>query len=309
MENTNNSKFPQWSFNENSVFDKCAKWIDKTFFGSDYNLTTEKVMIVALCTNVFGMHRVYAGRKISAVIGWFLLLLSLASREIMTGLIIPWLVVDFIRIFLGNYGRLKSRQRFDFNKFKALFTYKLHVKNKAISCGVSVLVLLMIASFAPHMDTVSTDSVVSGSDIVVTQTDSATETTTETTTEATTEEPTEATTAAKSKNILMNAKVQECPVMNGTMTKRIGTYAYIRTDKELVKAMCTEEDYIEFLNERVKDSGYNWFTIVFEDDTGIQFAGSIIYQGTYGTLDKERCTKKAIGDVFYMDGKVTYEKR
>ena len=39
---TNRSGFPQWTFKENSFFDKIAVWIDKTFYGSPYNLTTEK---------------------------------------------------------------------------------------------------------------------------------------------------------------------------------------------------------------------------------------------------------------------------
>ena len=268
--------------NENSIFDKMASWIDKTFFGSEYNVTTEKMMIVALCTNVFGLHRVYAGRKIAAVIGWVLLLLSLSSRNVLLCLLIPWLIIELIRIYLGGYGRLKSKQKLDFNRFKALFANNAHIKNKAISCGVSVLVILLILAFASPASGVATDPTVSGSDIAVSQSDS---------------------------NILMNAKIHERPVINGSGTERIGTYAYIEIDKETMKKACSENDYIEFLNERVNDSGYNWFTIAFEDNTGIQFAGSIIYYGTYGKLDDDYCIEKPIGDVIYSNDKVTYEER
>ena len=270
------------AFNENSVFDKMASWIDKTFFGSEYNVTTEKMMIVALCTNVFGLHRVYAGRKIAAVIGWFLLLLSLSSRNVLLCLLIPWLIIELIRIYLGGYGRLKSKQKLDFNRFKALFTNNAHIKNKAISGGVSVLVILLILAFASRTNGIATDPTVSSSDIAVSQSDS---------------------------NILMNAKIHERPVINGSGTERIGTYAYIEIDKETMKKACSENDYIEFLNDRVNDSGYNWFTIAFEDHTGIQFAGSIIYYGTYGTLDDDYCIEKPIGDVIYSNDKVTYEER
>lgn len=313
---------PQWPFKENSLFDKLAVWIEKTFFGSSYNPTPEKLMVVALCTNIFGLHRVYAGRKIGAVVGWLLLLFSLVAREYMLWLLLPWLVIELIRIALGNYGRVKTNQKIDFNNFRELLLSKTSGAYKAIFAGVSVLTLVMILAFAPRTDLnaesamVSGSDAVSGSEITISATDTTTATTSKktkatekTTTKKTTEATTTTTSSKKTKNILMDAQIRECPVMNGTKTERIGTYAYIITDKELLKKTCSEADYIEFLNKRVKDSGYNWFTIVFEDNTGIQYGGSYIYQGTYGKLDKDRCITKAIGDVFLEDGKVTYEKR
>lgn len=314
--------FPQWSFKENSLFDKLAVWTEKTFFDSSYSPTPEKLMVVALCTNIFGLHRVYAGRKIGAVVGWLLLLFSLIAREYMLWFLLPWFVIELIRIALGNYGRVKTNQKIDFNNFRELILSKSSGIYKAIFAGVSVLTLVMILAFAPRTDLNSESAMVSGSDavfgseITISATDTTTATTSKktkatekTTTKKTTEATTTTTSSKKTKNILMDAQIRECPVMNGTKTERIGTYAYIITDKELLKKTCSEADYIEFLNKRVKDSGYNWFTIVFEDNTGIQYGGSYIYQGTYGKLDKDRCITKAIGDVFLEDGKVTYEKR
>ena len=109
----------QWPVKPNSIFDKFANWIDQKFFGSDYHLTTEKTMIVALCTNVTGLYRLYAGRKISAIIGWILLLFSFITRDYLLMFVIPWMLIDLVRIFFGNYGRLKTNSRFSFKKFSA----------------------------------------------------------------------------------------------------------------------------------------------------------------------------------------------
>ena len=250
-----------------------------------------------------------------------MLLFSLIARDYMLWFLIPWLVIELIRIALGNYGRVKTNQKIDFNNFRELLLSKSSGIYKAIFAGVSVLTIVMILAFSPRTDLnaesamVSGSDAVSGSEITISATDTTTATTSKktkatekTTTKKTTEATTTTTSSKKTKNILMDAQIRECPVMNGTKTERIGTYAYIITDKELLKKTCSEADYIEFLNKRVKDSGYNWFTIVFEDNTGIQYGGSYIYQGTYSKLDQDRCITKAIGDVFLEDGKVTYEK-
>lgn len=89
-------------------------------------------------------------------------------------------------------------------------------------------------------------------------------------------------------NYLKQVTIQERPVMNGLGTERIGTYGVIKAVKEYVLEV-TEEEYIEFCNDCVRNSGYNWFTIDFEDGTGIFFASSIPETGTYGTISETHC--------------------
>lgn len=165
-------KFPQWAVNQYSIFDMTANWIDKTFFGSEYCPTPEKTMIVALCTNIFGLHRVYAGRKISAIVGWFFLFLSLIAREYVFMLLF-WLVVDMVRICLCDYGRVKSRQRFNLHELKKLLFRKAGRGGMAITGSVSVLALALLLAFAPKAENKPRYLDVSRSDLYVSQTDAA----------------------------------------------------------------------------------------------------------------------------------------
>lgn len=110
----------------------------------------------------------------------------------------------------------------------------------------------------------------------------------------------------ESDNPLMNADVQVGDVMNGTKTEKIGEWAEIRISKEVLKKV-TQEQYAEFCESVVKDSGYNWFTIICEDGTGIQFAGSVHTVATYGNLDNEGCITETIGTIMMgIDGIYTY---
>lgn len=94
-------------------------------------------------------------------------------------------------------------------------------------------------------------------------------------------------------NYLKQLKVRDNPVMNGAGTEKIGTYGFIKAEKELAQQV-TEQEYIEFCNDVVRDSGYNWFSIDFGDGTGITFSGSIPETGTYGEIDETRCITKTI---------------
>ena len=67
---------------------------------------------------------------------------------------------------------------------------------------------------------------------------------------------------------------------------KIGEYAYIRITKAQLQAI-TEENYKEFVETVVKDSGYNWVAILCDDGTGICFPGSMYYVGTYGKQDTD----------------------
>jgi len=112
--------------------------------------------------------------------------------------------------------------------------------------------------------------------------------------------------STESSNILLAAPVTVSDVMNGTKTEKIGEWAEIVVAKELVEAT-TMDEFVEFCNSSVKDSGYNWYTISFGDGTGIQFQGSLSSVATYGTLDSDGCIEDAIGTIMLQeDGTYSY---
>lgn len=130
---------------------------------------------------------------------------------------------------------------------------------------------------------------------------------TETKQEETTTEAQEATQdQAASTNILLNAPVTVHDVKNGTKTEKIGEWAEVVVGKDLLKSV-TNEEYAEFCDQVVKDSGYNWVTISCGDGTGIQFQGSISYIATYGKIDTDGCIDTAIGTIILQgDGTYSY---
>lgn len=112
--------------------------------------------------------------------------------------------------------------------------------------------------------------------------------------------------STESSNILLTAPVTVRDVKNGTNTEVIGEWAEIVVAKELVEAV-TMDEFVEFCNTAVQDSGYNWYTISFGDGTGIQFQGSISAVATYGTLDNEGCIEEAVGTIMLQeDGTYSY---
>jgi hypothetical protein len=130
---------------------------------------------------------------------------------------------------------------------------------------------------------------------------------TETKQEETTTEAQEATQdQVASTNILLNAPVTVHDVKNGTKTEKIGEWAEVVVGKDLLKSV-TNEEYAEFCDQVVKDSGYNWVTISCGDGTGIQFQGSISYIATYGKIDTDGCIDTAIGTIMLQgDGTYSY---
>ena len=78
-------------------------------------------------------------------------------------------------------------------------------------------------------------------------------------------------------NVFLDAELQIVHTGNGSR-------AYIEINK--IDAISTSmEEYLDFLSQRVEDSGYNWWTVCFEDGTGLVYTGSLIYAVEYGTLD------------------------
>ena len=109
----------------------------------------------------------------------------------------------------------------------------------------------------------------------------------------------------KTGNPLLDAEVKIGDVMNGTKTEKLGEYAYIEVPLDTMKDV-TMEQYDEFCNKKVQDSGYKWVTIDFKNGTGLQFQGSTPAVSTYGTLDREECIEEQYGIVM-MKEEHTYE--
>lgn len=105
---------------------------------------------------------------------------------------------------------------------------------------------------------------------------------------------------------LMNAVVMTADVYNGSNTQIIGQRAFITIPKEVLKQI-SEKGYVNFLNAKVKDSGYNWFSIICDDGTGICFAGSFTGLGTYGKINNEGSVTETIGNISVTENGYEYE--
>ena len=110
-------------------------------------------------------------------------------------------------------------------------------------------------------------------------------------------------------NILLDCKVKTADVMNGFGTDVIGQRAYIDILKSDLLTV-SEEDYKEFVETVVKDSGYNYVSITCEDGTGIVFPGSLSLIAIYGELDKDGSILESKGDILLQeDGTYLYEEK
>ena len=102
-------------------------------------------------------------------------------------------------------------------------------------------------------------------------------------------------------NVLLDCKVKVADVKNGLGTDVIGQRAYIDILKSQLVAV-SEDDYKEFVETVVKDSGYNWFSIMCEDGTGITFPGSMYFVGEYGKQDKDGSILEKFGTISIQEG-------
>lgn len=108
-------------------------------------------------------------------------------------------------------------------------------------------------------------------------------------------------------NVLMDYDLIVKDVKSGTGEK-IGEYAYIRIMKSQLEEI-TEENYKEFAETVVKDSGYNWVSIVCDDGTGICFPGSMYYAAQYGKQDSDGGILEQYGTITLDEnGGYAYEK-
>lgn len=81
-----------------------------------------------------------------------------------------------------------------------------------------------------------------------------------------------------SSNFLMNLPVEEVKLTNGSCGK-------IVVIKNILTDVVSEDEFIEFVDSRVNDSGYNWFTIDLMDGTGLVFTGCNTTVISYGEID------------------------
>lgn len=108
-------------------------------------------------------------------------------------------------------------------------------------------------------------------------------------------------------NVLMDYDLIVKDVKSGSGDV-IGEYAYIRIMKKQLEGI-TEENYKEFAESVVKDSGYNWVSILCDDGTGICFPGSMYYVADYGKQDADGSILESYGTITLNEsGGYTYDK-
>lgn len=105
---------------------------------------------------------------------------------------------------------------------------------------------------------------------------------------------------------LLNAIIMCADVTNGVGTDVIGQRAYIVIPKEVLSQI-SESGYVTFLENKIKNSGYNWFSIICDDGTGIVFSNSFTGLGTYGKLDDEGCVTTPLGYISASESGYEYD--
>lgn len=104
---------------------------------------------------------------------------------------------------------------------------------------------------------------------------------------------------------LKDAEISTAPVKSGDGSTTLGNYAFISVPKNILKTV-TMEQFTDFANTIVKDSGYNWFSIICDDGTGIQWAASLPQFATFGKMDSDKCVIETYGDINWDYDKETY---
>lgn len=98
--------------------------------------------------------------------------------------------------------------------------------------------------------------------------------------------------------------IKEEKVMNGTRDEEIGKCGTAIFDKDKI----TEESLVKFYNEKIKDSGYNYYTLINKNDKtkGMVFSGCLPFF-TYGRIDKTYSVTDGIGDGVIENDRAEYE--
>lgn len=98
-------------------------------------------------------------------------------------------------------------------------------------------------------------------------------------------------------NYLKQLDIVPIPVEANAGTDKSKYYAFVRANIELIKGL-SEQEYLEFCNDCIKNSGYRYFTIDFQNGTGIVFPNCYTEAGIYGEIEETRSiinAKKYIG--------------
>lgn len=106
-------------------------------------------------------------------------------------------------------------------------------------------------------------------------------------------------------NPLMKAEFSKADVKTGIGDNVIGEYGFINISKSELKSV-TNEQFTQFAEEKVQDSGLNWVSIICEDGTGICFAGSNTMVADYAELDKDGAILKSLGTIMLTEDGYTY---
>lgn len=104
-------------------------------------------------------------------------------------------------------------------------------------------------------------------------------------------------------NYLLTLKVHIEDDVNG-----IGEYAYIEAEKVKFEEL-DDKYFIEFSEEFVEGSRYNWVLIKFSDGTGIIYPNSKINIFNYGKVSSEGMVTDIIGHYIIIDDEVTYKEK
>lgn len=80
----------------------------------------------------------------------------------------------------------------------------------------------------------------------------------------------------------------------------VGKYAYVSVTKDQLSEI-TADNFKEFVSERVDGSGYNWVSIICNDDTGICFAGSSTLAASYGKVDSDGKVVEEISQIILKE--------
>lgn len=111
----------------------------------------------------------------------------------------------------------------------------------------------------------------------------------------------------KQYNFLLDCDAKTEDVKSGSGDV-IGQRAYISVLKSQLSGL-TVENFAEFAETVVKDSGYNYFTIKCDDGTGIVFTGCNVVLIDYGFLDDDMMASDIVGYIkLNDDGSYTYEQ-
>lgn len=103
-------------------------------------------------------------------------------------------------------------------------------------------------------------------------------------------------------HVFQNAEIKTAPVKSGS-GEVIGKRAYVEVSKEDAKKV-PFNTFVTFQDYTIKDADYNYFTICFDDGTGIVYAGCVIQYPYYGKIDDTGSIIEAEGYLEIQDDKI-----